>query len=136
MIRHETFVMARKPFAIDLDSVRIDSHKEIDGRFFVSGSCDAVWFRRKDRVTRVCWGPLQLWGHYMPEPVDMTSPKTILSSGFDGRYGGQCSARWDGRNYWGAQEPDLIQIGLNSLKPMLDNFPRVPDGMDGWWSFR
>lgn len=136
MIREGNFLMSHKPFAIDMDSVRIDSHKEHGGRFFVSGSCEAVWFRRKERITRVCWGTLRLWGHYLTEPVDMASPQSILSAEFDGRYGGECAARWDGQNYWGAQEPDKIRFDLNALRPMLENFPRVPDGMDGWWSFQ
>lgn len=135
MIREEKFVMAHKPFAIDLDSVRIDSHKERDGRFFVSGSCNAVWFRRKDRITRVCWGTLKLWGHYLDKPVDMTSPPSILSADFDSRYGGDCAARWDGQNYWGSEDPERIRFDLAALKPMLENFPRVPPELDGWWTF-
>lgn len=136
MIRREKFVMAHKPFAIDLDSIRIESHKERDGRFFVGGSCDAVWFRRKDKITRVCWGTLGLWAHYLPEAADISSPQEFLSTDFDGRYGGECAARWDGQNYWGSQKPEVVQSDLDGLRPMLENFPRVPPGLDGWWSFR
>lgn len=136
MIWREKFVMAHKPYAIDLDSVRIESHKERDGKFFVSGSCDAVWFRKKNGVVRVCWGPLKLWAHYMDEAADISSPQEFLGTDFDGRYGGECNARWDGTRYWGSQNPDVIRFDLDGLKPMLEGFPQVPEGLSGWWSFR
>lgn len=135
MIRREKFVMAHKPYAIDLTTVS-GAQKERDGRFFFRGSCRAVWFRRKDRVTRACLGSLHLWAHYLTDRVDMSSPEAVLSADLDGRYGGQMEGRWDGSRYFGAQEPRLIQRDLEILSPMLENFPQVPEGFSGWWSFR
>ncbi|MBQ6358628.1 MAG: hypothetical protein IJI97_06755 [Clostridia bacterium] len=88
------------------------------------------------QVVRACWGPLRLWDHYLPEAADISSPQEFLSTDFDGRYGGECEARWDGQNYWVAQEPETIQRDLETLSPVLESFPQVPEGFSGWWSFR
>jgi hypothetical protein len=67
-----------------------------------------------------------------PEPADAHE---FLTQHTDGRYGGDCEGRWDGERYWGAQEPAVIEQHLALLRPMLANYPNIPDGYDGWWRF-
>lgn len=35
----------------------------------------------------------------------------------------------------GAQQPDVTEEHLALLRPMLANYPAVPDGYSGWWRF-
>ncbi|MER6605815.1 hypothetical protein ABT282_07830 [Streptomyces sp. NPDC000927] len=99
------------------------------------GTARAVWFRREKGTTRACIGSLQLWSHYLSEYLNLDNPTAILSADLDGRYGGECEGRWDGTNYWGAENLSVMEQHLSILKPMLESFPKIPDGYDGWWRF-
>ncbi|WP_327359512.1 hypothetical protein [Streptomyces sp. NBC_01304] len=135
MIREDRFLISRKPFAVDLSSVTGELGPHGD-RFSIDGKADAVWFRRQDGVTRACIGTIMLWRHHLREPVPLDTAQAILSADLDGRYGGDCHGRWDGDRYWGAQEPAAMEQHLAILRPMLDNYPSLPPGYDGWWTFQ
>lgn len=135
MIRETKFLISRKPFAIDLSTVTGDQHPRGD-RYAFSGRADALWFRRQQGVTRACLGSLKLWSHYLPEPLDLDDLHAILTADLDGRYGGDCHGRWDGERYWGAQEPDVQEQHLAILRPMLAEYPAIPPGYDGWYTFQ
>jgi hypothetical protein len=134
VIRDDRFLISRKAFAIDLATVTGDQHPRGD-RFAFSGHADAVWYRRKDGITRACIGTLGLWDHYLPRLLNLDDPHDILTADLDGRYGGDCHGRWDGERYWGAQEPEVMEQHLAVLRPMLANCPTIPAGYDGWWRF-
>lgn len=133
MIRETKFVLSHRPYAVDLSSLSGKSTDTPSGRnpYSFSGRIDAVWFRRKNGFTAACIG--SLWDLQYPEPADAVQ---FLQQHDDGRYGGDCFGRWDGERYWGAQEPAVMEQHLAILKPMLDNYPALPDGYDGWWTFR
>lgn len=133
MIREDRFVLSHRPYAVDLSSLSGSRTDTPNGRnpYSFSGRIDAVWFRRKNGVTAACIG--SLWDLQHPEP---TGAAQFLSQHTDGRYGGDCFGRWDGERYWGAQEPEVMEQHLAVLRPMLDAYPAVPDGYDGWWTFR
>lgn len=136
MIRSDRFLISRKPFAVDLSTVTGEQQPRGDrSAFNFSGTANALWFRRKDGVTRACLGTLKLWSHFLPEALDLTDPRAVLAADLDGRYGGDCQGRWDGERYWGAQEPFQQSLHLAVLEPMLANYPAAPDGYDGWWRF-
>lgn len=134
MERTDRFLISQKPFAVDLSTLMGGQHERGD-RIAFSGRVDAVWFRRKNNTTRACIGTLKLWSHWLPDRLDLNDPQAILAADLDGRYGGDCHGRWDGERYWGAQEPEIIQEHLAKLRPMLEAFPSIPDGYDGWWRF-
>ena len=134
MIRDDRFLISRRPFAVDLSSLKADQEQR-DNRVLLQGSVNAVWYRRKDKVTRACVGKLDLWAHYLKELVDLSDPRAVLAADLDGRYGGDTHGRWDGENYWGAQKPDVIEKHLTLLRPMIDSYPAVPKGYDAWWRF-
>lgn len=129
MIRDETLVFSRKPYAVDLGSY----FKGVPDEGSLSGSawCSvrAVWFRKKDNVLRACTGNLH---DLLPPPDDVNA---FLVAMDDGRYGGHCEGRWDGTRYWGSQDPDEIGRHLALLRPMLEAYPAAPAGYDGWWRF-
>lgn len=134
MIREDRFVMSHRPYAVDLASLRVVEHPADPAR---SGTVTtyhhtvrAVWFRRRNRVTVACIGTL--WD-ITREPV--SDAVAFLDAFDDGRYGGTCAGRWDGANYWGAQDLDEMAAHLNVLRPMMDGFPAVPSGFDGWYCF-
>ena len=130
MIRNTRFLVSRKPYAVDLGSLRIaDLGERYDGTPACTAYLDAVWFRRRKGVTVACVG--HLWDIQAP-PADAAA---FLAAHTDGRYGGTCFGRWDGVGYWGAQEPDVIAEHLDLLRPMLAGYPEVPAPFDGWWHF-
>ncbi|WP_205326913.1 hypothetical protein [Glycomyces sp. YM15] len=127
-------------YALDLATLTAEPHEHpapYDTRYRhgLNGSVDAVWFRRKNGATRACKGTLRLWAHGLTAPVDTSDPLAVLTADLDGRGGGVCTGRWDGRAYWGAGEPEVMAAHLAVLKPMLAAYPAIPDGYDGWWHF-
>jgi hypothetical protein len=133
VIRETRFLISRRPYAIDLGSLRGSIQATGPGataRTYYQGRIDAVWFRRRKSVTVACVGTL--WDLQDDEPVNAVA---FLARHTDGRYGGDCDGRWDGAHYWGAQEPAEIQRHLDLLQPMLAAYPAIPDGYDGWWRF-
>jgi hypothetical protein len=136
VIREPRFLISRKPFAVDLGSFQGGELHDHGGRFSVHARIDAVWFRRKDGQTRACIGALGLWSQNLREPVDVSDPMAVLSADLDSRYGGDCHGRWDGASYWGGEGVLAVQEQhLALLRPMLDNYPAIPEGYDGWWRF-
>lgn len=133
MIREDRFLISRKPFAIDLSSLRGRREDTPQGRnpYYFGGRIDAVWFRRRRGVTVACIG--ELWDLQHPEPGDA---RAFLLAHEDGRYGGDCAGRWDGESYWGNVTLAEQERHLAVLRPMLDAFPVVPPGYDGWWTFQ
>lgn len=134
MIREDRFLISRKPYAVDLSTITA-SQSERDGRIFLDGSANAVWFRRRRGVTVACIGKLGLWAHYLRERVDLLDDHAVLSADLDGRYGGDTHGRWDGDSYWGNVTLEQQAQHLAILRPMLANYPEIPAGYDGWWSF-
>lgn len=125
MIRQTRFVMSHRLYAVDPASLVV---REPDAERS-HARIGAVWFRRRDGITAACVG--HLWDH-QATPRDAAE---FLARHDDGRYGGTCEGRWDGERYWGAQEPDVIERHLALLRPMLTDYPAVPEGYDGWWRF-
>ncbi|MGW2739087.1 hypothetical protein ACWC4D_33420 [Streptomyces sp. NPDC001288] len=123
MRRENRFLISRKPYAVDIQGLRTSGNN--------TAYLDAVWFRRRRGVTVACVG--HLWDIQNPLPKDAAE---FLARHDDGRYGGTCEGRWDGERYWGAQAPELIGAHLSLLRPMLANFPAIPPGYDGWWTFQ
>lgn len=121
MKREEKFVLSHRPYAVDLGSLTRDKtyHRVV-----------AAWFRRRKGVTAACLGYL---GSFQSPIADGASQ--FLEHYDDGRYGGECEARWDGTGYWGYEQPEIVADNLAFLRPMLANYPAVPDGFDGWWRF-
>jgi hypothetical protein len=134
MIRQDRFLISHKPYAVDLSTLQGDQHERGD-RIAFSGSADALWFRRQSGVTRACIGSLKLWSHYLPERLNLADAREVLAADLDGRYGGDCHGRWDGTSYWGNVTLEQQERHLAILRPMLANYPAIPDGYDGWWRF-
>ncbi|MFD7922484.1 hypothetical protein ACFV3R_25070 [Streptomyces sp. NPDC059740] len=133
MIREDRFLISRKPYAIDLNTLRVSTREDTPkGRnpYYVTCRINAVWFRRRRGATVACIG--ELWDLQYPEPA---TARQFLDQHNDGRYGGDCHGRWDGTGYWGAENPEVQEQHLAILRPMLAGFPVIPDGYDGWWRF-
>jgi hypothetical protein len=134
VIRTDRFLISKRLYAVDLSTLRGKQH-ERDGRISFHGAVNALWFGRQNGTTRACLGTLGLFSYNLPEPVDLDEPHTVLSANLDGRYGGDCHARWDGESYWGTGTLADQEQHLAILRPMLANFPAIPPGHDGWWRF-
>jgi hypothetical protein len=128
VIKADKFRVSRPLYAVDLESYRLS---EQGGSYI-----NAVWFRRRrqpggDIKTVACAG--QVWNYLRPRPQTAAE---FLAAHDDNRYGGDCKARWDGRELWspGADEMDRSDY-LALLQPMLAACPEIPGGYDGWWGF-
>lgn len=128
MIYEKDFKISRRPYAVKLDSFR--------GDWGHSYKIDAVWFRRRRSQaglplrTVACIGDLS--SYQVAPPKDA---QDFLTHYRDGRYGGNCLGRWDGTGYWGDERPEMQAYHLAILQPMLENYPEVPPGYEGWWRF-
>jgi hypothetical protein len=123
MIREERFVQSHRPYAVDLGSLTTDGRSH--------ATLDAVWFRRRAGRAVACIG--KLWDVQRPLPTDA---EQFLKQHDDGRYGGDCEARWDGERFWSSsQNPETVGRYLALLGPMLENHPDVPPGYTGWFVF-
>ena len=130
MKREDKFVMSHRPYAVGLGSLRTRFNPTKYGGFW-DCQVEAVWFRRRKGVTMACIGTL--WDYQDVEPV---TTEQFLQAHDDGRYGGTTVGRWDGEGYWGNVSLDEQNEHLSILRPMLEDFPAVPKGHDGWWTFR
>jgi len=136
MKRETQFVQSHRPYAVNLASFRtIDPNDgngiTADPERWTWARIDAAWFRRRDGVTVACIGHLR--DLQRPAPADATE---FLARHDDGRHGGDCRSRWDGQRFWSAiQDPGQQAADLALLKPMLDAYPAIPEGFDGWWTF-
>ena len=122
MFREDRFILSHRPYAIAPSSLHTDNKH--------TATVNAVWYRRRNGLTIACIG--YLWDIQNPAPQDAAE---FLARHTDGRYGGKCRGRWDGKRYWGAQDPEVIAAHLELLRPMLADYPTVPAGYDGWWRF-
>ncbi len=129
MKREDQFLISRKPYAINLASFRCsERNSEKPWAWY---TVDAVWFRGRKTEPVACIGDL----HTIiddPAPADAAE---FLERYTDGRYGGDCHGRWDGASYWGNVTLEQQQQHLAILRPMLANYPALPPGYDGWWTF-
>jgi hypothetical protein len=127
------FKSALRPYAVDLGSLQAVHHRPASGRSPELWNCSvqAVWFRRRQGRTIVCTGAL--WDFLHSEPKTAVE---FLEECKTGRYGGNCTGRWDGEKYWGEQAPEAIADDLALLRPALENYPAAPEGFDGWWTFK
>lgn len=133
MIHEERFVLSHRQYAVDMVSLSVgDTQQGARGPYWWC-SAQAVWFRRRRGVTVACYGRLRDLQHARPQTA-----RQFLEQHDDGRYGGDCLARWDGESYWGAEGQTTLaamEKNLGVLRPMLENYPQIPDGYEGWWRF-
>jgi hypothetical protein len=140
VIREDKFLISKRPYAIKLDSLIAHQHRRqwkseppegaSEGTYWHC-QIDAAWFRRRRGVTVAVLGTL--WDYQDTQPADA---EAFLLAHDDGRYGGSADARWDGSSLWSAGLTlDNEQLCLKILQPMLENFPAIPPGYDGWWRF-
>jgi hypothetical protein len=131
VIREEKFLISRAPYAVNLDSLKVEERGADSRRPYFHGRIAAAWFRRKSGVLTSHIGTL--WDSQYERPADAAA---FLNAHDDGRYGGDCIARWDGKSFWGNVTLDEQSNYLGILAPMLNNFPEVPRGFDGWYTFK
>lgn len=133
MKRETEFIQSHQPYAVDLESFTPR------GPNWSNAKINAVWFRRKRPrggvmiLTQACAGYISEC-LVDPAPADAAD---FLARMADGRYGGHCLARWDGMTLWAPEATEDQRADyLSVLEPMLKNHPAVPEGFDGWWTFR
>lgn len=131
MIREDKFLISHAPYAVKLDSLKVTEYTRDSGTCYYGATVESVWFRRKSGVLTSHLGTL--WDFQNERPADVAA---FLQANDDGRYGGDCVARWDGESFWGNVSLDAQTRYLAVLRPMLESYPEVPPGFDGWWTFK
>jgi len=131
VIREEKFLISHAPYAVDLDSLKVEGFQRGDGAERFRCEITATWFRRKDGVVRSHLG--LLWNYQSVRPADA---EAFLRAHADGRYGGDCLGRWDGESFWGNVSLLEQMKQMDILIPMLEDYPDAPRGFDGWWTFK
>lgn len=130
MNRDTRFLISRRPYAVDLSSLRGSMLPRDNGGECYQAQIGAVWFRRRSGITVACIGTLSDFQNEQP-----ANAVQFLERHTDGRYGGNCDGRWDGTNYWGNGNLTGQVRHLIVLRPMLAAYPALPVGFDGWWRF-
>lgn len=131
MIREEKHLISHAPYAVDLSILGAQVyHGQVQNHYLYV--IRAAWFRRRNGRTVACLGNLRT-----NQDDQATNVVQVLERYTDGRYGGDCNARWDGSTLWAPNStwPEMTAYE-EFLRPMLDNYPAVPPGFDGWWTFK
>jgi hypothetical protein len=127
VVKTEKFLISQVPVAVDLASYRVlDQHPTRTW-----AQLQAVWYRRRKGVTIVSAGVLPI--HVDGRPADVYEALDLYE---DNGFGTDCRARWDGKTLWGQADEPTRAGYLALLRPMLDSYPVIPAGFDGWWAFR
>lgn len=139
MQRSDRFLISKQPYAVNLTTyntreeyARYASSKKVADKPTYWMTVEAVWFRRKSGALSAHYG--RLWDVSSTKPESVTSWLEGLT---DGRYGGSCVARWNGQDMWAPEVDWDRQVQLQKvLAQMLDGYPAVPEGYEGWWTFK
>lgn len=123
MIREERYVHSHKPYAVRLDSLDVGDKSY--------HTVEAIWFRGTVGEPVAVYG--KLWDVQTEVPADVHE---FLARHDDGRYGGDAKARWDGVTLWAPNTEFYTACERHRLLEVaLANYPAVPSGYDGWWTF-
>lgn len=123
MIREDKYVHSHRPYAVKLDSLNISDRS--------CHTVEAIWFRGRVAEPIAVYGAL--WDVQSEAPTDVHD---FLRRHDDGRYGGNAYTRWDGTSLWAPNTEFYTAIERQRLLQVaLDNYPNVPEGFDGWWTF-
>lgn len=138
MIHTNRFAASGRLFAFDLSTLSETPHEGAAPRS--RWTVDSVWVRRKNRRTVVSMGTVKLWGQRIwlggATPPGSSDPYVVLDHPWDGRYGGDALASWDGESFWTSDpRPPVSGPRLDFLRQFLDGVPNLPDGYTGWWKF-
>lgn len=140
LIKSDKFYKSKIQFAVDMSSLKLKEHRsqwtQPDGSIKVAdkinyyGTIRVVYFKKKDGVLSACEGVLWDW----------CGEKKLTAEEFLKRvstkvYGPNCSAKWDGKNLWGQSEIDSILYYRDFLEPILNNYPELPKGYEGWYEW-
>lgn len=130
MIREERFLISRNPYAVDLTTLS-GTYDTTGAAPVYCGTINAVWFRRRKGTINACIG--HLWDFQPAQPTDSSE---FLARLTDGRCGGRCHGRWNGTSYWAEDwHHEERETHLAILRPMLANYPNLPQGYSGWYTF-
>lgn len=125
--------ISRPMFAVNPDALSVPDASE--GGMTRNCVVAAVWFQRK----RVQFnGPLRTGacGGYLSRRVEGSAPvdaADMLSRPAVYGHRANCLARWDGSTLWCLEDEDTRAGYKRLLVPMLEAYPAIPPGFDGWW---
>jgi hypothetical protein len=138
VIREEKFLISHAPYAVKPETINLTpySHTPNNGSETVttwSGTIEAMWFRRKSGRLSAHYGCLH--GHFGEDQPD--GFLDFMAKCDDGRYGGNCWARWDGDYFWAPDTTWEIQKKYQAeLDAALKRYGEIPDGCNGWWTYK
>lgn len=141
MIKTPIFKPSRSLYAVDLGTLsRCEVGKvESTGQPLYRYEITAVWFKRRNGLDTANIGALWDISTDLYEETNPLEAVTFLSYALtDGRFGGDCRSRWDGSHLWSKPDTPLrggMTKDLRFLRQMLINYPQIPPGYDGWWTF-
>jgi hypothetical protein len=124
MKKTQKFIISKKRYALKIDEIELI--KTSNGRMKVYAP--AVWFKKINGRINACIG-------YLWDCSGEENAKEWVENFSDGRHGGSLIAKFDGENYWGEQNIKKQKEYIEILSKMLKNYPEIPDGYDGWYTF-
>lgn len=127
-------------YAFNLNKVKLSHHGPVRNSddTLTGMSFPAVWFKRKNGEVFVSAGYLS---HTVRHPTThtLTTEEAIehFMENYDPRYGGTVEMKWDGEVMWAPETrwTDVVKYQA-ILARILDGFPNIPEGFDGWYSLK
>jgi len=146
-ILEHRFLASKKLYAFDLNSFKAWELPNLtaDGYKMWSYSIQAVWFAKRNNGLRAAFfGAIGDTSTARPT-ADPSIPTTewtrdeFFAHYKGARYGASPYGCWDGQApWWGKDEYrndfQAQQLAIPKLQDMLNHFPDIPTGYDGWYA--
>ena len=129
MLELTNFAISKKLYAIKRDTfVATYSGDTQKGEPMYRVSVDAMWFRRKQGIEVISKGKLGDLAVGKEWDID-----DFIANVSTARYGGTPFGSWDGYDVIGVTNYEAIVALVKELDPILDAYPDVPVGYEGWY---
>ena len=128
------FTPSKKNYAINWESFKIESNQELaPDNFYVFATVEAVWVTKKKGISYISKG--SLFSNFYMLPANHLFGIKEFKENFDSRYGGDHICVWDGE-IMTTKSPiplkEMIEYS-ETLNPIIEDLPNVPQGYDGWY---
>lgn len=140
MKKQDHFQTSKTLYAVDLNSLKRwqIGTVQLTGKTLYRYEISTVWFKRRKGLDTANIGTLSEISTQFFCPECREAVLFLEKAMIDSIYGGHCRSRWDGSRLWSNPSLDRKdqEIDFKFLDSMLDRYPEIPVGYDGWWSFK
>ena len=125
MIKSDKFTISTRNYAFKEGSLRPyhQSNDWYNGWWVMDVFC----YKKKDGKTAACFGQV----HVIEKTDNFTEEEFIKK--YRATYGPDMLASWNGADFIGTSNYESIVQYVEKLRPILRNYPEIPNGYKGWY---